>query len=323
MMARQRPPSTGAAGAGSYRDLSDFEFAGAGQPLILVGDDTCSPGRRHHLPRPQRPAPRPRIRPRRTHPRRRRAPELDSGIQPTPTPPADSVARISGRRQNAPPQFTTRPSRSHVTGNDLAELLDDLHHRHGERTSWSSPGQPPGQRLQRTDPPPHPGREENSTPAPLVVVRNTTRGQGERRLPHRPHRQRRHPRVEKIVRRFERYGLRYATADLMEDFEARPSRATSCSTPPRDDGLPGARMKTPRRRHARLRPPRQQRKIAGAQRTYALTLEVKFAYAVTAHKTGRVAGRRHRPGLPHRGDGRPRGLRRHTTSPRPNRKHIC
>ena len=97
---------------------------------------------------------------------------------------------------------------------------------------------------------------------------------------------------QKIVRRFERYDLRYATADLkMEDFPDAPSfEATVMLDALHVDGpsLPGARMKTlfedVMLDHAHLG---SKRKIAEAAKQDPCTqaLQVKFAYAVTAHKS--------------------------------------
>jgi exodeoxyribonuclease-5 len=98
--------------------------------------------------------------------------------------------------------------------------------------------------------------------------------------------------VQKIVRRFERYGLRYATADLkMEDFPDAPSfEAAIMLDALHVDGpsLPGARMKTlfedVMLDYSHLG---SKRKIAQAAKQDPCTqaLQVKFAYAVTAHKS--------------------------------------
>ena len=98
--------------------------------------------------------------------------------------------------------------------------------------------------------------------------------------------------VQKIVRRFERYGLRYATADLiMEDFPNAPSFEANVlldALHVEGPSLPGARMKTlfedVMLDYAHLG---SKRKVAEAAKKdpCAQALQVKFAYAVTAHKS--------------------------------------
>lgn len=299
---------SGAAGTGfHYRDLlSDlFQFClqAPGSRIILVGDDAQLP--------PVGSA----ISPALDGPRLAREfdltlaertlddvvrQELDSGV----------LANAHALRQNialakdlpdtvdAPlPQFTTAPypDLHIVTGNDLAELLDDLHHRHGEqdvvvitrsnrrandfneqirrRILWREEELDAGDRLMVVRNNYHWLKENDAYPTDLIANGDTLV-------------------VQKIVRRFERYGLRYATADLkMEDFPDAPSfEATVLLDALHIEGpsLPGARMKTLFEDvildYAHLG---SKRKIAEAakQDHCAQALQVKFAYAVTAHKS--------------------------------------
>ena len=223
--------------------------------------------------------------------------ELDSGVLANAHALRQDIALAQDLPEDvkAPlPQFTTSPfpDLHTVTGNDLAELLDDLHHRHGERDVvvitrsnrrandfneqirrrilWREEELDAGDRLMVVRNNYHWLKENDAYPTDLIANGDTLV-------------------VQKIVRRFERYGLRYATADLiMEDFPNAPSfEATSCSTPSTSKGracpVPAWRSS---RASARLRPPRRQ---AGSRWSPSgplhPSLQVKYAYAVTAHKS--------------------------------------
>ena len=299
---------SGAAGAGfRYRDLlSDlFEFClqAPGSRIILVGDDAQLP--------PVGSA----ISPALDGPRIAHEfdltlaerslddvvrQELDSGILANAHALRQDIALAKDLPEDvkAPlPQFTTDAYQDlHiVTGNDLAELLDDLHHRHGEqdvvvitrsnrrandfneqirrRILWREEELDAGDRLMVVRNNYHWLKENDAYPTDLIANGDTLV-------------------VQKIIRRFERYGLRYATADLMmEDFPNAPSfEANVLLDALHVDGpsLPGTRMKTlfedVMLDYAHLG---SKRKIAEAakQDPCAQALQVKFAYAVTAHKS--------------------------------------
>ncbi len=299
---------TGAAGAGfGQRDLlSDlFQFClqAPGSRIILVGDDAQLP--------PVGSA----ISPALDGPRLAREfdltlaerslddvvrQELDSGILANAHALRQDIALAKDLPEDvkAPlPQFSTEAfSDLHiVTGNDLAELLDDLHHRHGDqdvviitrsnkrandfneqirrRILWREEELDAGDRLMVVRNNYHWLKDEDAYPTDLIANGDTLV-------------------VQKIVRRYERYGLRYATADLkMEDFPNAPSFEASIMLDALHvDGpsLPGARMKAlfedVMLDHAHLG---SKRKIAEAAKQDPCTqaLQVKFAYAVTAHKS--------------------------------------
>ena len=226
--------------------------------------------------------------------------ELDSGILANAHALRQDIALAKDLPEDvkAPlPQFSTEPlpDLHIVTGNDLAELLDDLHHRHGEqdvvvitrsnkrandfneqirrRILWREEELDAGDRLMVVRNNYHWLKDEDAYPTDLIANGDTLV-------------------VQKIVRRFERYGLRYATADLkMEDFPNAPelrSQHHARRPPRRRPSLPGARMKTlfedVMLDHSHLG---SKRKIAEAAKQDPCTqaLQVKFAYAVTAHKS--------------------------------------
>ena len=299
---------SGAAGAGfHYRDLlSDlFSFClqAPGSRIILVGDDA-------QLPPVGSP-----ISPALDGPKLAREfdltlaertlddvvrQELDSGILANAHALRQDIALAKDLPEDvkAPlPQFNTEafPDLHIATGNDLAELLDDLHHRHGEqnvvvitrsnrrandfneqirrRILWREEELDAGDRLMVVRNNYHWLKDEDAYPTDLIANGDTLV-------------------VQKIVRRFERYGLRYATADLkMEDFPNAPSfEAAIMLDALHVDGpsLPGARMKTlfedVMLDYSHLG---SKRKIAEAAKQDPCTqaLQVKFAYAVTAHKS--------------------------------------
>ncbi len=226
--------------------------------------------------------------------------ELDSGILANAHALRQDIALAQDLPENvkAPlPQFTTAPypDLHIVTGNALAELLDDLHHRHGDqdvvvitrsnkrandfneqirrRILWREEELDAGDRLMVVRNNYHWLKDNDAYPTDLIANGDTLV-------------------VLKIVRRFERYGLRYAVADLkMEDFPNAPSfEAAVMLDALHVDGpsLPGARMKTlfedVMLDHSHLG---NKRKIAEAAKQDPCTqaLQVKFAYAVTAHKS--------------------------------------
>ena len=299
---------SGAAGAGfHYRDLLadlfSFCLQAPGSRIILVGDDAQLP--------PVGSA----ISPALDGPKLAREfdltlaeralddvvrQELDSGILANAHALRQDIALAKDLPEDvkAPlPQFTSAPypDLHIVTGNALAELLDDLIHRHGEqnvvvitrsnkrandfneqirrRILWREEELDAGDRLMVVRNNYHWLKDEDAYPTDLIANGDTLV-------------------VQKIVRRFERYGLRYAVADLkMEDFPDAPSfEANVMLDALHVDGpsLPGARMKTlfddVMLDYSHLG---SKRKMAEAakQDPCAQALQVKFAYAVTAHKS--------------------------------------
>ncbi len=337
---------TGAAGAGfGQRDLlSDlFQFClqAPGSRIILVGDDAQLP--------PVGSA----ISPALDGPRLAREfdltlaerslddvvrQELDSGILANAHALRQDIALAKDLPEDvkAPlPQFSTEAfSDLHiVTGNDLAELLDDLHHRHGDqdvviitrsnkrandfneqirrRILWREEELDAGDRLMVVRNNYHWLKDEDAYPTDLIANGDTLV-------------------VQKIVRRYERYGLRYATADLkMEDFPNAPSFEASIMLDALHvDGpsLPGARMKAlfedVMLDHSA---PRQQAQNRRSRQAGPLHPGPPGQIRLRRHRPQEprrpMARHRRRPRLPHRGDGRPRmaPLALHRAHPRPTR----